>query len=289
MFESRMTWEKLKLELDLLGTESPTSLLPLIFGTNSFLLPSESFTKLFQQLSFMNFEAANFCKAISEEERIHSLNQFFFNQLNFSIQIPSGSEGDIQTLLIPDFFETRQGHPLLVGLTYTHFAAQLDLPIYLTSTHMPHILKWVRGEKKTTFIDMTSGGQHLKLDQILELYNNPTNPAVSDPLSFEILPSRTVLTCYLELLLDYFDPKLCAFSEVDILNILISLRPSHLKYLARRALVYKEQGQFKLALQDFKRYFSFIDRNSAAPELKMAFYEVQALCTLPHEDFRTFH
>lgn len=289
MFESRMTWEKLKLELDLLASENPTSLLPLVFGTNSYLMPNEPFAKLYQQLSFMNYEISQLCEQKSEEERFQRLNQFFFSKMGFLPTFTDRNSKNPSRLLIPQFFNQKEGHPLLISIAYAHFAAQLDLPIYLTSTKWPHILKWIRGQERTTFVDMTSGGQQLSKDKLLELYNHSEGAGSEDPIRFDILSSKSILCFYLDELLDNYDSSLCDFSEIDILNILISLRPSHIKYLAQRALAYKDRGEFKPALQDLKRYFSFIDRNTATPQLKMAFYELQALCTLPHHNANTFH
>ena len=289
MFESRMTWEKLKLELDLLNTESPTSLMPLVIGANSYLMPDEPFDKLYQQLSYMNYEIASQCESLCEEERLLILNDFFFSQKGFTPNVSQVSNQEPQNLLINYFLQLRQGHPILISIAYSHFAAQLDLPIYICSTKMPHILKWIRGKEKTTFIDTMANGQPLTYEDIIEIYNTETESNSISQNAFDILPARNVLSHYLNELYSQYNSELCSFSPIEILNILIGLHPSHLKYLSARALVYKDEGDHKAALKDLKRYFSFIDRTSASPQLKMAYYELQAICSTTEHNISTVH
>ena len=270
-----MTWDKLKLELDMLATENPTSLLPLLLGLHSYLWQDEAFTDSYKQLNFMNYELSSHCVGLSDLEKHAVLNDFFFEQKEFAATSITADPKNEKLLLVGDFLTYRTGLPLIVSVAYSHFASQLDLPIYLTSKENPHILKWIRGTNRSEFINTLTNGTLLTEEEVIKL----TESSENQESCFDILPAKDILTLYLNTLTDFYSNTNNKHGELDTLNISVRLHPNNLNYLTRRALTHKELGNFKEAICDLKRYFSFIDRTQASPEIKMAYYELHAYCS----------
>jgi|LakMenEpi03Aug12_release.lakeMendotaPanAssembly.Ray.scaffolds.fasta_scaffold169212_1 regulator of sirC expression with transglutaminase-like and TPR domain len=67
-------------------------------------------------------------ESLTPLEKINVLNQMFFSNFNFEITSPANI--DESDFYINKFLETRNAHPILVGLLYIILARKLDLPVY---------------------------------------------------------------------------------------------------------------------------------------------------------------
>ena len=61
-FETRLTWEKLVIELKLLRNEDFGSLVPLCIGIQSLLWPKDGIETCFRHVQFMSFEIQKACE-----------------------------------------------------------------------------------------------------------------------------------------------------------------------------------------------------------------------------------
>lgn len=171
----------------------------------------------------------------------------------------------------------KRGAPLIISLLYTHLAQQLNLPIYLINHPKYCIAKWVR-PNASKFIDLTRGGKFLDESQVLQFFNKRKATPNSNNLPFfSPIKTKDLLEIYLNQLLESFKKRNLLNPQHILLNILNQLKPTNLKYLSLRALIRKRMGLYKEAIDDLKKYFSFSGKTRAPKDLKMAYYELQAL------------
>ncbi len=276
VFESRVTWQKLELELDLLSTEDPHSLLPILLGLNSLLWPEEPADSLetVRELNYLSFELASQCKDQSEQQRFEKLNHFFFQNKGFQVLSPCSEGFEEEALLPRSILLQRQGAPLPLSLIYLHLASHIDLPINLVQAQPQCLLKWVR-RGKSHYMDLSQEGRTLSdtdLCQWLNRYWGNKSPCDKD---LEVLPARRVLYLYLKDLEQYYESKQMWNQLHTLFNVLLKLDPHQAQTLCRRALLLKKLGYAKEALCDLKQYFSFVEVHQAPAELQKALYELE--------------
>ncbi|MCB0384466.1 MAG: hypothetical protein KDD43_03665, partial [Bdellovibrionales bacterium] len=273
----RITWEKLSLDLELLTVEDPGSLAPVLIGVNTLIENLESGETIQRVLNFMAYELSALSSDLNEQDRFLLLNDYFFNRKGFQSRPPASGSIHCEDLLIQSVLQNKVGHPMVLALIYSHLATQVDIPAFLINLPCHAILKWVRGGH-SSYVDLTENGSLLEEDKLIQLVNRTfKGDEESKSESLDILPSRQVILRYLTLLLEHHE----LVGEKDQLlllyNVLLKMEPSNLKVLARRSLLLREMGQAKEAIADLKRYFSFVDRSQASPELQMAFLELQQI------------
>jgi len=271
---NNLTWETLSLELDLLSTEDPHSIVPLLVGLNYLLRPDSDQDWCQRKINFMNYELAAKCEGHSEVDRFHILNDYFFDLKGFkasNIDQKCAVEGDF---LIRAILSKKLGSPLIISLLYLHLCNKVDLPAYLINHSGMGLLKWVRSGK-SSFIDLSRSGRILSEGQMIELLNEQNQTPCNNESCLDILPAKQVLKKYLKCLIDIYQRDKSPHQLHNVLNIILKIDPAHLAFLGQRALLRKDLGQPKDALCDLKRYFSFTDKNQAPPELQMAYYELQ--------------
>ena len=162
--ESRITWEKLAIELELLGSDDPSSLTQLLIGLNCLLWPLERPEWCSRTINFMAYDLMAKSEGLGEAERFQLLNDYFFRQKGF--QILSAKVGDLNEnhLLIKPVLTQRAGAPIVIALLYLHLVSHLDLPAYLIPLRHHVLLKWVRAGR-SCYIDLASNGEVLGEEQ----------------------------------------------------------------------------------------------------------------------------
>lgn len=273
----RIIWEKLSLDLELLTVEDPGSLAPVLIGINTLLENLESGEAIQRILNFMAYELTALSSDLNEQDRFVLLNDYFFNRKGFQSRPPAAGSVHCEDFLIQSVLQNKVGHPMVLALIYSHMATQIDIPAFLINLPCHAVLKWVRGGH-SSYVDLTENGGLLEEERLVELVNkNFCGDDESKNESLDILPSKQVVQRYLMLLLEHFELTEDKSQLLLLYNIHLKLEPSNLKVLARRSLLLREMGQAKEAIADLKRYFSFVDKSQASPELQMAFLELQQL------------
>lgn len=278
VLESRITWEKLCLELELISKEEPKSLIPLLIGINCILNLDDSHDWCSRTVNFMVYELAALCENKTESERFEILNQFFFETRDFQIKNVGRSSLTSSEMLIRTILEERAGASLPILILYLHLAHCLDLPIFAIHQPRHHVLKWVRGSK-ASFIDLAESARILDDEELLQIINRDVRPvaSINEMPQLETLSFKALLTKYLhDLRRIYLNEKKDDLTHA-VLSMLLKLEPTNLKYLGERALLRKQMGHHREAMQDLKRYFSFTDISQAPSEIQLAARELQAL------------
>lgn len=276
--DSRITWEKLCIELELLQEEEPGSLVPILIGINSILHGDEFQDWCSRNINFMTYELSGLCESKSEADRLEILNDFFFNQKDFQISQLSRNQLRESDCLIRDVLTDRAGGAIPITIIYIHLATQIDLPLVMVNMESMNITKWLRGSK-CDYVDLTKSGEILTDEDILNIVTNKRQIEVcsDEAPKLEALTAKKVLTYYLE------DLKECLRrqSEKDlhhaVLSMLLKLDHNNLAYIGERALIRKELGFEKEAMTDLKRYLSFAEITSAPSEIQRAFKEINAM------------
>lgn len=284
--ESRITWEKLSLELELMAVEDPVSLIPVLIGINSLIGSPDSQEWCLRQVNFMTYELQSRATQLSESERFDLLNSYLFGEKGFQI-IPATLNPQEQDLLIRNVLSLKKGSVLTLALLYLHFATELDIPVYLLQIQQHFMLKWVRSGR-ASYIDLGNQGVLLTETEMLNLLNRSH---ASDPRieMLESWKSKQILRSYILELLKIYEPKSCNTGLHICFNVLLKLDPANLRILGRRALLRQKLGQVKEALSDLKRFFSFVEHNKAPQELQLAYFELQALIEESPSETDTVH
>lgn len=265
-----MLKEKLRVELLLLKQTPLGSLSTVLNSINQLLWPEESTGKITQTLQYHSTQLKISAQSLTESERLEKLNEYFFKTLDF--QVVADSTAVHEWLLAP-VLENKKGHPIIVSLVYLIFADNLQLPINLLNHKSFSLLKWSR-PKESSIVDLTLSGACLTTKQIIERFKS--QQFISDEL--ESLSHSQSVTAYIHELLGHLDNEENSLKKLSLLDALLNIDPSNLCYLGQRALLFKTLNQRKPALEDLKRYFSYVDQASAPDNIQNAYYE---LCLEP--------
>lgn len=274
-----ITWTKLSLDLQRLSPVEPASLASILIGISAILDPQGSPESLSRALNFMVYELSAMSTDLGAESKFHLLNDYFFNRRAFRNRSLTDAVCPLmfQDLVFLPVLTQKMGHPMVLAVIYNHLATQLDLPIFIVNSAFSHLLKWVR-EGQNCYVDLTDHGRLVperKLAYLVNQHCSGKNGVEAD--SLEILPGRQVAIQYLNLLMQLFETGFYQEKQLLIYNMFLEIEPANLSILSRRALLYRKMRLNHEALADLRRYFSFIERSQASPELQIAFLELQNL------------
>lgn len=272
-FETRVTWEKLVLELRHLKPDDLNSLIPLLIGTNAVIWPKDGVEACFRQVNFLDFELSKLCEGLSEQERFEKLRSFFFEQKDFQIRTSRLSEAHEQDFMMKSVLNNRAGHPLPIALLFLHLAGSIDIPIFLMQARHHYVLKWVRAGQPV-YVDLLQQGLILSDEQLLQILQKSSS-------NLEIWDARSIYSRYLEDLMRVYEQEHQSQLLHTLYNLSLHLDEANLPVLGRRALLRQRLGFAKEALTDLKRYFSFVERGHAPVELQRAFIELETLASQP--------
>lgn len=280
-----MNWEKLSIELELLGSEDPTSLLQLMMSLNSWLTPGESLEAVNRSLNFMTYELMAQTENLAEAERFELLNRYYFFIKGFQVLQLNPHETQEHHLLLKPVLEKRAGAPIAIALLYLHLAAHLDLPAYLIQLRNHYLLKWVRGGR-SSYIDLCAEGRLVSEEELMQICTRSLDSSPGTE-TLGILPNRKIFLRYADELVRVYDRE----NEFDrmhaMYNVILKVEPQNSRILGRRALLRRKLGQNKDALADLKRYFAFVDRTQAPPDMIRTFQELsgrsESLISSPKE------
>jgi regulator of sirC expression with transglutaminase-like and TPR domain len=270
--ENRVTWEKLAIELELLASEDPATLVQLMTNLNGWLHPQESLEATSRTLNFMTYELMAQGENLPEAERFELLNQYYFGKKGFQVLQLKAHETLEQHLLLKPVIENRAGAPIAIALIYLHFAAHLDLPAYLIQLRNHYLLKWVRAGH-SSYVDLCSEGRLVSEEELMRILARTVDMQPgSEALS--IVPNRKTFLRYADDLIRVYERLESRENLHAMYNVILRVEPQNNRVLGRRAILRRELGQDKDALADLKRYFAFVDRTQAPPDLLMAFQEL---------------
>lgn len=268
-FETRFTFEKLVLELKLLRNEDFAALVPLAIGVQSILWPKENIETCFRQFQFMGFEIHKACEQMNEAERFETLRKYIFETKNFQVALGARKDLTDRHLLMKSVLDERAGHPLPVVFIMLYMAQFLDIPIALIQARHHFLLKWVRSGK-SLYLDIYNECRPLGDQELIQFLNRSSS-------NLEVWSAKQLMTQYLELLMNAFESAQELPQLHIVYNLLLQIDDGNTNILGQRALLRQKLGYNREALNDLKRYFSFVERADAPTELQQAWMELESI------------
>ena len=267
-FDTRFTMEKLVLELKLLRNEDFGALVPLAVGINSVLWPNENCESCFRQIQFFGFDILKDCDGMEESQRWETLRRFIFEDKGFQIASARTDEVCEEDVLIKSVLSERIGHPLPVVFLLLHLAHFLDIPLALIQARHHYLLKWVRSGK-TLYLDLYHEARALNDQELIAVLNRSSS-------TLESWSAKQLMVQYLELLMHAFETSQSLPQLHIIYNLMLQIDDSNICVLGARALLRQKLGFKREALNDLKRYFSFVEKAQAPSELQQAWMELES-------------
>ncbi|HVK61094.1 MAG TPA: transglutaminase family protein, partial [Bdellovibrionales bacterium] len=198
-------------------------------------------------------------------ECIAVLNIYFFDAKRFRcIEDLSRVHPPLNTAHFGRALMDRSGSPVMIAVLYRYLAEHLGVQLEIVDFHPLRFLRW-NDNGRSRFVDIARNGAILSSDEIIEWLQSKAETVPAS--TFEVSPFELVVSDYIA------DLKVAIRASNDfekllfLQNALVSYQPSNIHLLAERAALSKRLGQFKNALNDLKRYFTFIDKAKAAQEL----------------------
>jgi regulator of sirC expression with transglutaminase-like and TPR domain len=216
---------------------------------------------IFRAVNFMTYELATQLRELNSDELLPTFNRFFFAQKNFRLG-PS--------YFIHELVESREGCPILVALIYMYLGNCCEMKMNLVHWPMHTVIRWESSPGKFAYIDLEKNGQLLSAEEILALVCKHKK---------ELLPLNTQESVlqYLAYLSLHFRNHSEPEKLHIVLNLILNIEPENTRYLAERAMLRRDLGHVKEALQDLKRYFAFTNSEATAPEIVSVFEELKVL------------
>lgn len=268
-FETELTFEKLQLEIESLKKDTSIPALPLCIAAHSLLSGTQCSSSTIKKLSQITYELVNRLKDFPEEKRVEELNHIFFEEYAFQIVLPEENEGHLKNYCLESIFIERKGSPLILSLLFQHFCFYLDIPLCHIQLSFPRIFKWTRSGK-CCYLDFLSQNRSFDETILLGMLSKSTagmGTFNSKNLFYEFL-RETLAVC---------ENNKHLKNQRSILSLLLLLEKTNIHFLSKRAKINRYLGHIDAALSDVKRFFSFTSKTQAPADLKMLYYELQAL------------
>ncbi|MBT4762230.1 MAG: hypothetical protein HOO06_11070 [Bdellovibrionaceae bacterium] len=274
---SKITWEKLRLELEIIKTAPPLSLIPILYGFNALLDEKANIESSSHTLLQLSYELKKNCDELPDEDKLNYLNEYFFEQQGFQLSDTNNQNKKLDCWLPEQMIQNKEGAPLLIALLYQYLAFELNLPLQII--FHPHftLVKWIRPGKKSRIIDLSLHGLVLKDKEISEIFNKYDSGTLKERGTklFNSLNTQDILKFYLKSAYSCLKNKEQLEKSLPLLHALIFLLPEKAQFLLERAQVYKTQGALNDAYKDFRKYLSFTEIKNLSQELKTSLYELQ--------------
>ncbi len=214
-------------------------------------------------INFMIYELNSQCSGAEPLQRLEKLNQLFFQTKNFRLD---NEPLDLQNVLV-----TRSGSAICLALIYIHIGQSLGLKLQLV--HWPlHAVIRLSTDTKCFYLDLENKGTILSEEELLKLVHQHGE-------NVKTLNLREAELQYLSYAIVGLRQKNDLSSALKLMDLILTIEPENMRCLAERALLKKDLGLLKEALLDFKRYFSFVDINSASHDVITSFRAVKESTT----------
>lgn len=257
----------------ILNSESPSdSLRPL----NP---PTVDTTNVERRLSFLGWD---FDSRFANRRtfKLRDFADIYFNELGFR---PAKGEADPDSTLLDTVLAKREG--TFTSLA-TLFAWGADRAIEKWRAREPDterlkfdliqdaptdVIRVTKVDSSVEYVSMKSKGQIVEDDEWLEWCSeHPSLQRLSLPEVWMRLLNE--MKTSLDVPSTRWTPTAALTAQNLILDQLISFKPSHIRWLAERAVIRHRLGNDSGALDDLKRFFAFQERDAAPPSL-VSLYE----------------
>lgn len=246
-----------------------------------------SYERILKRAQFLAYELQSISDMNdTEEERLQTLNQFFFDEKQFRC-LPQTETDPATSYLLHHVLTRRTGSSIVLALLYAFLAEATGIKLDFVDLDPTCFLRW-NDNGRSRFIDITRKGRTLTNDELLEtLHSRFKLVSVPPDTVFETRSFESYITDYVMALKRTIDPVHEPERMLFLQNTLITYQPSELPLVGERAFLHRRLGNFKLALADLKRYFAFHDRARAPLDLVHLYDEMLRLLSPNSSDAET--
>ncbi len=221
---------------------------------------------LLRPVNFMYYELASLTSGLPDDELFASLNHYLFDTKKFQIAaVP---------VLLDEILADRRGCYSAIALLYMHLGCRLGLKIDFLRWPNRAILKW-ECQGRSRYVNLEECGRFLTEDELLNILNNERKDSIAS------LSLQESVVQYLTYLSFYYRQ----YADTDRLHktfgMILSFEPDNMRILAERALLRRDLGLLKDALQDMKRYFSFNEKVNSNSDLALVYEELKSRVSPP--------
>lgn len=284
------TFEQLQIEIQSLSHKK-NQLLQLLVSIESYL--NADFDAHFFYQSFQKHILAlkSLTKDQSEADRLGILIDYFFNQINFKVIDESGYE-KLPHWQFDNVIKESASTGFISRLLFIQLAQELNINIYAVQHDQICLIGWKMNHDEQ-YLNLHLKAKRLSQQEIIFSFNQRSD-FNSEKTCLENLDSVDLLKIYLNQMMTFFNKFNSPKKYLKLLNLYLCIDKNNLHCLSERAFLYKEFGQTNKAYNDLKRYMSFTDTNSAPKNIKLTYYELQAIHKervdlLLRQEPKTFH
>jgi len=223
-------------------------------------------------------------QALSAEERVVALNNFFFGELGYRGN--TDEYYDPRNSYLNEVIDRRTGIPITLAVLYMEVGRRVGLP--LQGVSFPgHFLVRMRLRGGTLVLDPFSGGAPQSEDELRERLRRviPKGAAGNLPLAdlpleqvLEPATNRQILARVLRNLKGIYRETEKPERMLQVLNRMLVVAPDATSELRDRGLLYQRLECYRAALKDLSDY---IEREPEAPDyddMRVKLVELTALC-----------
>lgn len=237
----------------------------------SVLDPQSDKKQMQRRLLFLTYEAREHLRTIADRNSLELLTafcNFFFSFKGFRFVDPKAvSQFSIRTHLLSHLFAKKWAAPQITLGVFQGIGHLLGLDFeIIESSAMCHI-KWLNNGK-AHYLNLYEAGRLLSDEELVSFVTQNTTSKRSDSPTFD---HKEFLCHYIEHLRLQLKPLNAKEAEIQLLSLLIQFQPENISLIAQRALIYYGLSDYKNALKDLKRYFSFQNFETSGDYLKNIF------------------
>ncbi len=254
---------------------NPSILFNQIIELQSLIGLIEDHPQTIKKSRFFGYEIDTLYKQNPFEDKYELLIEYFFNQKHFK-SLPFNLVEDSKVLSVDYLLSKRKASPLLLSIFFNSLAHRIGIELNFIKLRQQIILKYlVNG--KAHFINIENSGSFFAEKDVLEILNK-NNSSYSQIDTFKTLDNKTVILKYLEFSCEIFelkkeDPQLI----LTLYNLILQLKPSCVKFLKKRAILYYQLKNYKNSFLDIKK-FSYLNHEKSLPEdLQLIYQQLQPL------------
>ncbi|MES2854710.1 MAG: transglutaminase family protein [Bdellovibrionota bacterium] len=224
---------------------------------------------MIRRTQFFGFELRTLItEEADDREKLEILNDFFFDSKRFRcIEDLTTARSPLNSTHFGRALVDRTGSPVLIAALYRYLAEQIGLTLEVVDFRPSRFLRWNEAGR-ARFVDITKKGAVLSCDELIDCLHEKFNAREASAHSvLEVSPFEMVISDYIGDLKTAIKPGEEFGKLLFLQNALVSYQPSNVALLADRAVLHRRLGQFKNALSDLKRYFTFFDKSKCSKEL----------------------
>lgn len=267
-------------------------LLKLLMTIEHYLNPETDSERFYKSLQTHVATLHSLTKDQAEADRLGIFIDYFFNNIKFEIIDQNGYE-KLPHWELPNIITELCSTTFMSRVLFIYLAQELDISLYAAEHSHLCLVVW-NNNNEEHFLNLSLKAKRLSQQEVVLCFNQRQATNSNGTQCLDRINDTELLKKYLVQMMTFFNKFNSPKKYLKVLNLYLQVDKNHLHSLSERALLYKELGHTNKAYNDLKRYMSFTDVNTIPKNIKLAYYELQAIHKervdlLLKQEPRTFH